>query len=362
MNQIIVFAVLGFLWLSVLPARIVESGSPLTLQPGSRPVLLPGSFVVAGQDIVLIDARDACIKFYTMKGLQKSVFGRKGLGPNEFMMPKFSTLHNGQLLVRDLERRMLCTIDLTASGPKWTRSVLDRNMANCMVSLDERQILMAGYMFLDGDFCSLAVYDLVADRIVRKLIYFRDWIGALSRTEIMKKISLGEVLSVSGFADWDERFFFFVPGAQTQIFRIDRRNGQRMEFGVKSSRFHTFHGDQNKLKKLSPDQSKRKEWMKLVGSVSQVHGLWIMSEERLGLVFSSFNDKRNRLDIYIQTYSFDGSLCKEELMMEADADNFEALTVYNQRDRQRLWILDCDESDAEGEVRCTLHQFVFETE
>lgn len=360
---------IGFLFLLVLPIIAAEPwGShqqTLLKQDVSHPVLLPGSFAIYRGKVYLIDTKAADVKIFKTDGAFVSVFGRKGPGPGEFAMPRFSYLHGDHLLIKDSRRRQLVTYDLVQFPPKLLQIDKDMMPTNAFVPLRDDLLLLGGRVFLDDDFCSLFTYDRTHEKVREKYLLMRDWCQELNGLISIKDMD-AKLMSegISSFVQLviNDEYIFFAPAARQIVFCINRQSGKRVKFGEKSKLFLPFYGDRNRLLKLGSDQtgSSRSEWLKMKSQISQVYQAFILENDRLGLVYSHYNTQRDALDFYLQLYTFSGKLLSDQLMLSAKADNSEAIVFHYQKEKKQLWVLDTDESDEEGETISILHTFLFQ--
>lgn len=329
-------------------------------QDDNHPVLLPGSFVIFQSRVLLIDTKAADVKIFKTDGAYVTTFGRPGAGPDEFVMPRFSTLSKNQLLIKEIRKKQLITYDLTQTPPKQLRSDLDMMAANEFIPISDDLMLMSGSIFDNNEFCSLVIYDWNNKKVQKQLVLFRDWIGVSSMMDIVNKMRK-EGVSPFAFFDLNEQFIFLSPAAQPTIFRIDRSTWKRIQFGERPERFRSFTGDQERMNKLSSDQTgeSHNEFLRLFSQISQVFKVFIIDNNRLGLVYSHYNNQRDALDMYLQVYDFSGKLISENVLLKAQADNSEAIVFHHQKDKGILWVLDTNESDSEGSLNNTLHSFLF---
>lgn len=332
----------------------------LLQQNAKHPVLLPGSFVVYRHQVYVIDEKAADVKIFSAQGQFISTFGRPGSGPGEFAMPRFSTLSKNQLLVKDSRKKQLITYDLAQNPPKQLRSELDRLACNGFIPLPGDLMLMSGMIYDNNEFCSLVIYDRKNEKVIKSLVPFRDWIGVSSMMDVVDKMRK-EGVSPLAYFDLNDRFIFLCPASQPTIFRIERSTWKRIRFGEKPDRFLSFTGDKERMNKLSSDQSgnSHREMLELSSRISQVYQVFIMNNDRLGLVYSHYNAQRDALDMFLHVYNFSGKLLGDKLLLHAKADNHETIVFHYQKEQNLLWALDTDESDDEGASINTLHSFSF---
>lgn len=322
-------------------------------------IMLPKSFLVANGKVILIDEKSANVKTFDLNGKHISTFGKKGVGPNEFVSPKYSALNGNTFIIRDEKARNMLVYHGMEQKPVLYKKYLDVKHANNIKFLDKKTLLMSGYIYDKGEFCSLMTYDLSQGQYRDVLVYFKEWIGVDSKIDIMNKIITGEIISVDGFADFNDQYIFFCSASVLKIIRIDRSSAMKKVFGKRSDRFVPFLGDKRKLLQLGNDQDETSynEYRELIQRVSFVYDIVVMPNSQVGLIFSSFNKNRKALDLYIQSYNLDGSFVDEHLLLQAKADNFETLALFYDKEKNTYWILDTDESDDSGTVVCRLYRF-----
>lgn len=329
-------------------------------QEDRHPVLQPGSLVVYRNQAFVVDTKSGDVKIFKTDGSFVSVFGRQGPGPGEFVMPRFSTLSNNQLLIRDIRKKQLISYDLSEVPPRYAGSELNTMASNFFVPLADDLMLVGGSIYHENEFCSLVICERKTEKVQKKLVLFRDWIGVSSMMDIANKMR-NEGVSPLAYFDLNDRYIFLCPAAQPTVFCIERSTNKWVKFGEKSKRFLFFTGDQALMNRLSSDQSGANQaaFLRLYSRISQIFQVFIMNDNHLGLVYSHYNTQRDALDMYLQIYEFSGKLLDEVRLLSAKADNYEAIVFHYQKDKKILWVLDTDESNDEGALINTLHAYSF---
>ncbi|HLP48529.1 MAG TPA: 6-bladed beta-propeller, partial [Candidatus Kapabacteria bacterium] len=107
MKKIILIVFLFLYLLSSLSAIEIKLSRKFTLaQDEENFIIRPGSFFVTEDEMIfVIDSRSSNIKIFDTDGKLASVFGRKGLGPNEFITPFYSAYQKPFLALVDFGRR-----------------------------------------------------------------------------------------------------------------------------------------------------------------------------------------------------------------------------------------------------------------
>ncbi|NIQ50451.1 MAG: hypothetical protein GTN87_07675, partial [Hydrotalea flava] len=104
------------------------------------------SFIVTGDDrILVVDSKAANIKFFNMTGKRVSIFGRKGVGPDEFLKPLFSTYRKPFVAFMDYGRDMIFIYKRSSKDSlEFVQKFLSLNLGYDFCFIDDENLLVAG--------------------------------------------------------------------------------------------------------------------------------------------------------------------------------------------------------------------------
>ena len=167
MKQMSIVLLLLFCLVFSLAAIEIEPLREITLsQTDETFIQKAGSFIVTEDEMLLVfDTKAGHIKIFDLSGKLVKIFGRKGMGPNEFVTPFSSAYKNPYFIFADFGRRSFFIYKTTGTNFDFVKSFLNLRMANDFKFIDDKKLLVSGYKVdKDRKEYNLYEYDFVKDQ------------------------------------------------------------------------------------------------------------------------------------------------------------------------------------------------------
>ena len=125
-------------------------------------ISIPGSFFVTEDDMLfLIDKKASNIKIFDADGKLVNVFGKKGLGPDEFILPLVSAYKKPFVALADTGRRRFFLYKKTGKhNLEFVKWCLNLDMPHDIALMNDGKFLVAGSKLDEnGKWQNLYIYD-----------------------------------------------------------------------------------------------------------------------------------------------------------------------------------------------------------
>lgn len=289
----------------------VKMVEKITLSQEKTFIQSAASIVVSEDNIIfLTDLKAGDIKIYNNTGSLLSVWGRKGAGPNEFLMPYFSDYDKGKLAVMDFGKRTI----LILSRKNEFGLEIDRETF-CMglgddICLNEDRLLVSGYKVdQKGEPYDLYIQNPKDDKIDFLLPtatkYGFDSYKAFMNED--NRTLFFRTLSRVGYCDWEGEFVYYVWQGDLKIFKINVQSKEITHFGKKTSNYVQPFVTQKMI--TARQQRDRNNHEK--NKMSFVTGLFVY-EGYLGVMYTRvYTDKDSIPASMLQFYTLDGKFLEE---------------------------------------------------
>ncbi len=326
-------------------------------QKGDDFIRKPGSFIVTPENTILVfDSKGSNIKVFNNDGQLKKIFGRKGLGPNEFVKPYFSAYREPFFAVSDYGlRRYLIYKRTSEDNFEFVRKPLLLEMPDDFHFLDNDTFLACAYKTAnDGKSYNLLTYNTKSNKY-RYLLPTEVSYGFSSRGKFEKEYA--ERLAYIGlpqFCDFSPDSFYFVWTCDINIFKINRKTGKIKYFGQKSRNFVPPY--------LTPemrrayDRRDNKLIYKLRLKMSYIRDIFVLDSGLVGIMYVGPLKKNNGLNVTLQMYSPDGDFLGEFEVLNAKASHHYDIYFYVDKAKNQLYILDGETSE-DFEQYYRVHQY-----
>jgi len=304
------------------------------------------SFIVTEDKRILVtDSKAANIKIFDMNGNRVSIFGRRGVGPNEFLRPRLSDYNAPYVAIMDFGRKSVFLYKRLAGDRfEFADKFLCLDMANDFHLIDSNTIMITtDTLDSKGDLCSLHTYNFKEnkyDYILPSMIAY----GYTSKKKHLKdhdgRLSY---IGASRTFDVSEESIFFAWTAEINIFKINRKT-KRIEkkFGRYTENF-VKPGYTPEIKRAFHQHDHRMIY-KLQRKMSYVRDVFV-SEGNVGIVYVGPFTEDNRLSVMLQLYTKGGEFLKETRLLYAQASHHYEVYFYFNKFDNTYYILDTETSD-----------------
>lgn len=317
------------------------------------------SFIVTvDKRVLVIDSKAANIKIFDMTGKRVNVFGRKGMGPDEFVRPRWSTYLEPFVSIMDYGRNMIFIYKRSGLNSfEFIHKFLNLNLGYDFCFLDDQNLLIAGDKRDNNrTLYSLYKYNFKKDKynlILPSHVAF----GYTSIKQFMKDNN--EKISYIGafqFFDVSDDSIFFVWTGDIKIIKIDMKTRKLTYFGNKTENFikPTFTPAIERAFR----QKDHRLIYKLRRQMSYVRNVFVSNNSHVGVVYvGPFKD--NLLKVFLLIYTTGGEFLKEVKLLNAKASNHYEIYFYFSKNDNRFYILDT-ETTKEFDQLYKIHEYRIE--
>ena len=307
----------------------------------------PGSFIVTRDDILFIfDSRSSDIKIYNADGKLLRVFGRSGMGPDEFIKPYASAYKEPFILIGDYGRKTLFIYKrINGDNLIFVKKRLFLDIGLDIHFIDENKILVAGYKAdKSGKAYHLYEYDFKKDQY-DFILTSENSFGFDSYKKFLKEYD--ERLSYIGlfqYIDYSNDSIYLAWTGDTAIIKINRKTKKYITFGHRTANF--VKPNVTPLIKKAYDERKHMTINKLRESMSYVRDVFVLSSDKVGLVYFGPYEPRTGMAVWLQLYTGNGEFLKELKVMNAKSPFHYDMFSYFRKDKNLLYILDVETTDS----------------
>ncbi|UCH98062.1 MAG: hypothetical protein JSV88_14740 [Candidatus Aminicenantes bacterium] len=320
----------------------------------------PGSFIVTGDDMFFVfDSKSSNIKIYNDTGKLVKIFGRFGMGPDEFVKPYLSAYKEPFVLIGDFGRKTFFIYRRTSSDSlEFVRKFLHLNMAHDFHLIADNKLLVAGYKLTNSHKAyHLYEYDFNNNQyefILPSEISY----GFNSYNKFRKEYD--EKLCYIGlfqYIDFSDDSIYLVWTGDIKIIKIDRKTKKYTFFGQKTENYVQPYVTPGIRKAYY--ERKNILIFQLQRDMSYVRDIFVFKSKKVGVVYVGPFKKNIKASVMVQIYSDKCELIKEFEVMNATASHHYELFSYFKKDKNLLYILDT-ETSAELDQFHKIHEFRIE--
>jgi hypothetical protein len=336
------FIVMSFVTLG-FGIDITETRSFSLIQDDDNFIKCPGSFFVTEDDLIFIlDKKGSDIKIYNFKGELVDVFGKKGVGPDEFITPFYGTYAKPWVVFMDFGRR---NFFIYKRSPQ---NVLE--FSNKFIELgyiSSYQIMPDGDILIVGDkknknnkIFSISIYNHLSNTY-EYLLPFEKSYGESSMEEWMKNEKYG-LIGTEIYGDWLDDTVFHVWIGELKIMRLNRKSKEISYFGNKTKNY-IQPSVTPEIRKAFKER-KNDLYFSLGKGMSFVRYLFTMNSGHVGVIYMGGVQKHQKPSIMLQIYTSSGGFVKETELLRAQASSYNELYYFFRKDKNLLYVLDTETS------------------
>jgi hypothetical protein len=353
MKKIMLYSFLFYYLLSSLYAIDIKLIRKFTLDQDEKNFLIaPGSFFVTEDSMIfVIDWRAANIKIYDAEGKLTNIFGRKGLGPDEFIMPYFSNYQKPLLALSDFGRRRYFIYKRNGKSSLELKTVcLNMDMPEDFSFLADGKLLISGNKRdNNGKWQALYVYNYETNKSDFLLSHARSY-GYQSESDFQNDYYGGlERIGTNQFIDWEGDTIYQVWTGSFKINKINIKTREVTSFGKKTENYVPPYltplinkGYQEKQTKVISEARAK---------MSYILDLSIINLKNVALVYVGPLKKNNGLNVMLQFYTVAGEFIKEvEVLLNSQAPTLYDLRFYYKKDANLYYVLETETSEEFDQV------------
>ncbi|MCP4216336.1 MAG: hypothetical protein GY765_16930 [bacterium] len=358
MKKAILLFLLAYCVLAVSAAIKIKPVRQFILQQkGDDFIRKPGSFIVTPENTIMVfDSKGSNIKVFNNDGQLKKIFGRKGLGPNEFVKPYFSAYREPFVAVSDYGLRRYLIYKRTAGdGFEFVRRPLLLEMPTDFQFLDDETILVCAYKTDKNQRgYKLFTYNTRTNKyhfILPSEVSFGFSSHSKYRKEYAERLAN---LGLTQFCDFSADSYYFVWTCDINIFKIDRKTEKIKYFGQKSKNFVTPY--LNPEIKRAYDRRDHRLLYKLCLKMSYIRDIFVLKSGLVGILYVGPLKKNDGLNVMMQTYSPDGDFLGEFEVLNAKASHHYDIYFYVDKNTDHIYVMD-GETSPDFEQYYKVHQY-----
>lgn len=317
------------------------------LQDEKTFISTPGSFFVTEDDMFfVIDKKASDIKIFDADGKLVNVFGKKGLGPNEFILPFVSAYKKPIVALADTGRRRFFIYKRTGRiNLEFEKWCLNLDMPHDIALMNNGKFLVAGSK-LDGSgkWQNLYIYDCEKNESDFLLNLAMSY-GYASDNEFEKDfINKLEYIGAFQHCDWMGDSIYQVWTGDIKINKIDIKTRGVTSFGKKTGNYVKPYVTPEIKKAYFTKQPK--VILEARSKMSYVMDIFILNSKKVVLVYAGPLKKNKGINVMLQLYTEFGEFIKEvELLLNAKASTSYELYFYFKRDKGLLYVMDTETSE-----------------
>ncbi len=340
-NKISIFIVIVFILNINVFSTTLISQKRISLSQEKAILLNPGSFFVTETgNIYVVDRKDSNIKIFNKKGQLRKIFGRRGLGPDEFIKPMYSTYKDGFVAIEDMARQtyFIYRIDKN-SGLKIVRKCLNNFLSSDFCFIDKKSLFIAGSKIGEDKEWKLPyIYNFVNERY-EYIIPIEVAYGYNSYSEVGSAIT-GSLSYIQNdfFCDINKRFLYITSMANLRVVRINRINRNVFVFGKKTKNY--IKPFENREIRKAYRERNRKAIIKYINQMTNVMDIFVLNSGKVGLILVGPEKNSSGLHVFLQLYNNNGKLIKEFEIVNSKVSELFDLKYYFKKSKNLIYILE----------------------
>ncbi len=295
--------------------------------------------------IFLTDLKAGDIKIYDNTGNLLSVWGRKGPGPNEFLMPYFSDYKKGKLAMMDFGKRKIFILE---RKKKFNLEIIKETFCTGLgddINLHGDRLLISGYKVdKQGEAYNLYTQNL-NDGSVDFLLPIATKYGFKSYRAFKnedKRTRFYSTLSRVGYCDWQGEHVYYVWHGDLKIFRIHVHSKETIHFGTKTSHYVQPFVSEKMIK--ARQRRDRKTSTNVRSNMSFIIGFFVHNDY-LGVMYTRVSkSKDSKPGPMLQFYTLDG-----KFLDEVEMPGYPSNTSFFRKSDNTLFSIDIEEFDNEDQ-------------
>lgn len=343
MKKILILGMLLGCFCPVLSASGINLSREITLeQPQDNIIEKPGSFIITDDDMIFVlDGKAANIKVFNDNGKLVNVFGREGMGPDEFVSPRLSSYLEPWISIADFGRKTFFIYKRSNKNSlEYAGQFLCLEMAYDLHLIDSKKILITGYKTDENrEEYSLYLYDS-EKKNYEYLLPTETSYGFKSHANFKNHYNELAQIGLHQFCDLSDDFIFFTWTADLKIMRIDRTTGQMISFGTKTNNYFKPY--------LTPalinayNRRDHRLIYQLRQEMSYIRDIFVTTANKIGLVYVGPTAKNKGMNVTLQIYSSNGELIKEWELLKAKSLSHYDLYFYYRKNKKLFYIMDVE--------------------
>jgi hypothetical protein len=294
-------------------------------------------FVDENEQFFIIDKGSFNIKVYNRKGVFIRSFGRKGVGPGEFLSPTLITGINNKIFIYDFKRKKLLYFIRERSNIYFKESSLFPYFISGIKAISDDKLLVSGVMYMIKNkkriYYSLAFYDIKQRKF--RYIIPSCFLYGLKTNKEYSGFLMHKLLNISPavVGDYNGNEFAQAPVTMFRIVFANMKGNIISRVEGKSSRFIKPEYNR-KLEKLIM-MRKLKEAANYLSEKSYIEKLFYIDKtKKVVVIFSSFNKKNISKDYFLYVYNKKRKLLYNVKLISGDkGKSLKSLFYYNAKNK-----------------------------
>jgi hypothetical protein len=322
----------------------------------------PGSFFVTEDDMVFVfDEKASNIKIFNTNGKLVKIFGKRGLGPDEFIKPFFSAYKKPLVAFVDFRRNFFFIYERIANNNlKFKKKFLfSGNMAYNFQFLNDKELLIAGdNMDKKGKWYNLYIYNYEKNEYEFLLPLETSYGYNSIRTFRSAQNNKLSYIGLFQYCDWIDNRIYLIWTAGMNIIKINRKTKGMKSFSFKKTERYVQPYLTPEIKKAY-DERKPMLIYKLKNEMSYIKCLFVVNSKKIGLVYVGPLKKNKGVNVMIQIYHSSGECIKEFEILNAKASTSYELYFYFRKDKNLFYVMDTETSEEFDQV-FKIHEYRIE--
>ena len=306
----------------------------------------PRSFIVTEDDMFFIfDSKASNIKIYNAAGKLLKIFGRHGMGPNEFIKPSLSSYKEPYLAIGDYGRKTIFIYKRKSRDSlEFIRKFFCLGMANDIHLVDDNKLLICGYKeatnrkkykLYEYDFINNHYQYILANEIAYGYKSYQKF-----RHDYLDRISY---IGAVHYFDYTNDYIYLVWKGDLKIIKIDRRTKKYDDFGHKTENFVKPQVTPEIRKAY--DERKNRLIYQLRKEMSFVKDIFVLKSNNIGVIYVGPFKKDKQGWVVLQVYSGEGIFVKELKVIKVSASIHNEVFSYFMKNKNLLYIMDTETSE-----------------
>ncbi|UCH96058.1 MAG: hypothetical protein JSV88_04190 [Candidatus Aminicenantes bacterium] len=301
----------------------------------------PGSFIVTVDGMFIVfDSKASNIKVYDGTGKLVNIFGRKGLGPDEFVQPYLSAYKEPFIVIGDFGRKTFFIYKRFGKNSfKIVQKLFLRVMCYDLHFIDDAKLLIAGYKVgKDRKEYNLYEYDF-KNQNYEFILTSESSYGLESHKVYLKKYS-DRIRYIGGlqYCDFAEDSIYLVWTGDLKIIKVDRKTKKYTFFGQKTGNYVQPYITPE-IRKAYHERNHRLLY-KFDNDMSYVKDIFVLTSEKVGVVYVGPLKKDKGISVMLQLYTVNGAFISEFKVLNSNASHQFEIFSFFIKDKNLLYIMD----------------------
>ncbi|MHB8094478.1 MAG: hypothetical protein ACYDH0_05990 [Candidatus Aminicenantales bacterium] len=330
-----------FIVVQAFSIQLREAGH-IILSMKEAPLYMGETFAVTEDDMFIVsDYKDGNFKFYSAQGEYIRTWGKPGIGPDEFLSPRYCSYQKPFFMFYDMGRMRIYVYKRIGKTDFLKETEFIQTPTQMDFARIGNEVLIAGHIGV-SDKESYALYSRnIKNDDVSYLMSNHTKFGYSSRAGFLAKGEEVGFFGSAGYCDYYGDYVYLIWEGNLKVFKIKLTNKEISSFGEPSSGYR-----KPRMNRALRDADRIEDSRKSMGRIftekqkmSFITGIFA-DMDYVGVVYENYDKKESLWKASLQLYSLKGELILDcPLPGAVRASDFRNRSIQYDKVKKRLFYL-----------------------